>query len=254
MTPPSNPTRIEYLLRLADNPLILGQRIAEWCGHAPALEEDLALSNMALDLIGQARLLLSYVGRIDGSGRDEDQLAFLRAESQFLNLTLCELPNGDFARTMLRVFLFASFNSLLWERLAASADAELAAIAAKSLKESCYHQHHAAEWVIRLGDGTAESHRRSQAALDYLWPYTAEFFSPSPADAAAVASGLGPAWSELQEAWLAAVTPLLAEATLSQPAGGRFLSTGKFGRHSEHMGHLLTPMQYLQRSYPGARW
>ena len=251
---PRDPNQIEYVLRLADNALILGQRLGEWCGHAPVLEEDLALSNIALDLIGQARLLLSHAGRIDGSGRDEDQLAFLRTENQFRNLTLCELPNGDFARTMLRIFLFASLHCLLWEKLGQSADAELAAIAAKSLKESRYHQHHAAEWVIRLGDGSVESHRRSQQALDYLWPYTAEFFSPSPADQAAATNGLGPAWATLEQDWLGVVHPVLGEATLALPATTSFRSTGKFGRHSEHMGHLLAPMQYLQRSYPGGQW
>lgn len=248
------PGQVEYVLRLADNALILGQRISEWCGHSPVLEEDMALTNMALDLIGQARLLLSHAGRMDGSSRDEDQLAFLRNEGQYRNLTLCELPNGDFARTVLRNFLFASFHSLLWEKLSQSRDADLAAIAAKSLKESRYHQRHAADWVVRLGDGTAESHRRTEEALAYLWPYTAEFFSPSPADEAAIASGLGPAWGELKQDWLAAVGPVLEEATLTTPEHSRFLSTGKFGRHSEHMGHLLTPMQYLQRSYPGAQW
>lgn len=245
---------VQYVQRLADNALILGQRISEWCGHSPVIEEDMALTNMALDLIGQARLLLTHVGKIDGSGRDEDQLAFLRNENQFRNLTLCELPNGDFARTVLRNFLFATFHSLLWQRLSTSADTELAAIAAKSLKESRYHQQHAADWVVRLGDGTEESHRRMQEALSYLWPYTAEFFSITAEDQAAVAGGFGPAWAELKDAWLEQVQAVLDEATLVLPKSGSFLSTGKLGRHSEHMGHLLTPMQYLQRSYPGAQW
>ena len=256
MTTTNAPTHapVQYVQRLADNALILGQRISEWCGHSPVIEEDMALTNMALDLIGQARLLLTHVGQIDGSGRDEDQLAFLRPEQQFRNLTLCELPNGDFARTVLRNFFFATFHSLLWEKLSTSADASLAAIAAKSLKESRYHQRHAAGWVVRLGDGTEESHRRMAEALDYLWPYTAEFFSPTAEDDVAVSGGFGPAWSELKADWLAQVRPVLKEATLDLPEESRFLSTGKLGRHSEHMGHLLTPMQYLQRSYPGAQW
>jgi len=252
MTP--TPEHIEYLLRLGDNALILGQRLSEWCGHAPVLEEDMALANMSLDFIGQARMLLTHAGRLEGRGRDEDRLAFLRTEPHYRNLTLCELPNQDFGRTMVRNFLFASFQVLLWQRLMASADTELAAIAAKSLKEARYHAQHAGDWVIRLGDGTDESHARAQAALDYLWPYTAEFFSATPADAAAAAAGIGPAWSELETAWEAAVVPVLNEATLTVPARTPFRSTGKFGRHSEHLGHLLSEMQYMQRTYPGAQW
>lgn len=245
---------LDYLLRLGDNVLILGQRLSEWCGRAPALEEDLALANMALDLIGQARLLLSHAGRLEGRGRDEDQLAFLRVERDYRNLTLVELPNEDFGRTTVRNFLFSAFQVRLWERLAASADAALAAIAAKSLKEARYHLNHAAEWVIRLGDGTAESQRRTQAALDYLWPYTAELFAADAADDAVEAAGIGPAWSALAPDWEAAVRPVLAEATLTVPARTPFRSFGRFGRHSEHMGHLLATMQYLQRTYPGAQW
>jgi len=250
----ATPEHLEYLLRLGDNALILGQRLSEWCGHAPVLEEDLALANMALDLIGQARLLLSHAGRLEGRGRDEDALAFLRTEQHFRNLTLCELPNVDFARTVVRNFLFSAFQVALWERLAASADPELAAIAGKSLKEARYHVRHAGDWVIRLGDGSAESHARAQAALDYLWPYTAELFAATPADAAVAAAAIGPAWSELEAPWAAAVVPVLNEATLAVPARTAFRSYGKFGRHSEHLGHLLGEMQYLQRTYPGARW
>ncbi len=245
---------LEYVLRLADNALICGQRLSEWCGHAPVIEEDLALSNMALDLIGQARLLLTRAAALEGRGRDEDQLAFLRVERDYRNLTLVELPNEDFGRTTVRNFLFSAFQVLLWERLSASADAELAAIAAKSIKEARYHMQHAGEWVIRLGDGTAESQARTQAALDYLWPYTAELFVADPVDAAAAAAGIGPAWGELEAAWEGLVVPLLNEATLVVPARTPFKSYGKFGRHSEHMGHLLATMQYMQRTYPGAQW
>jgi ring-1,2-phenylacetyl-CoA epoxidase subunit PaaC len=250
----ASPEHLEYVLRIGDNALVLGQRLSEWCGHAPVLEEDLALANMALDLIGQSRLLLTHAGRLEGRGRDEDALAFLRPEPHFRNLTLCELPNGDFAHTMLRNFLFSAFQVALWERLAESADTELAAIAAKSLKEARYHVRHAGDWVIRLGDGSAESHERAQAALDYLWPYTAELFAPTPADAAVAAAAVGPAWSALEPDWAALVAPVLDEATLGVPARTPFRSYGKFGRHSEHLGHLLAEMQYLQRTYPGARW
>ncbi len=250
----TTPEHIDYVLRLGDNALILGQRLSEWCGHAPVLEEDMALANTALDLIGQARLLLTHAGRLEGRGRDEDQLAFLRTERDYRNVTLCELPNEDFGRTVVRNFLFSAFQVLLWERLAASTDTELAAIAAKSLKEARYHARHAGDWVIRLGDGTAESHRRTQAALDYLWPYTAELFAAHPGDGLVAEAGVGPAWGELEAAWEATVVPVLNEATLTVPARTPFRSFGKFGRHSEHLGHLLAEMQYLQRTYPGARW
>jgi ring-1,2-phenylacetyl-CoA epoxidase subunit PaaC len=242
----------DYVLRLGDSALILGQRLSEWCGHGPVIEEDIALTNIALDLIGQARLLLTHAGRLDGSGRDEDQLAFLRSDREYRNLTLCELPNEDFGRTILRNFLFAAWQAPMWERLAQSADRELAAIAAKSAKETRYHLQHAGEWTLRLGDGTAESRARMQRALDYLWPYTAELFAPGALDADAAA--IGPAWPSLQPAWEATVLPLLAEATLKPPARTPFLSRGSEGRHTEHLGHLLAEMQHLQRADPGATW
>jgi ring-1,2-phenylacetyl-CoA epoxidase subunit PaaC len=245
---------LEYLLRLADNPLILGQRLSEWCGHAPVLEEDLALANTALDLIGQARMLLTHAGAREGGGRNEDQLAFLRGEREFRNCTLVELPNGDFGRTVLRNFLFSAYQLPLWEALQASTDTQLAAIAAKSLKETRYHLRHAADWVVRLGDGTEESHRRMQAAVAYLWPYTAELFSVDVVDEAAAAAGVGVTGSSLQVRWDAAVVPVLQEAALPVPARTPFLSQGKAGVHSEHMGHLLAEMQTMQRTYPGAQW
>jgi ring-1,2-phenylacetyl-CoA epoxidase subunit PaaC len=245
---------LEYVLRLADNALILGQRLSEWTGHAPVLEEELALANIALDLIGQSRLLLTHASRLEATGRDEDQLAFLRREHQYRNLTLVELPNGDFGRTVVRNFLFAAFQRPLWEALLSSRDAELAAIAEKSLKETRYHLWHSAEWVVRLGDGTEESHARTQSALDYLWPYTAEFFSADAVDAEVAAAGLGVAWADLQTAWDAAVRPVLAEGTLMIPAQTAFRSRGKLGVHTEHMGHLLAEMQHLQHLHPGAQW
>ncbi len=249
---PTYSAHVEYVLRLGDNALILGQRLSEWCGHAPVLEEDLALANMALDLIGQARLLLTHAGQLEGKGRNEDQLAFLRAERDYRNITLAELPNGDFARTVVRNFLFSAFQVPIYRRLSASTDGELAAIAAKSLKEARYHLAHADEWVIRLGDGTDVSRQKTQAALDYLWPYTAEWFAANPTDD--TVAGIGPAWSELEAEWEALVLPMLAQATLTAPARTPFKSYGKFGRHSEHMGHLLATMQYMQRTYPGAQW
>ena len=246
--------RLDYVLRIADSALILSQRLAEWCGHGPVIEEDIALTNTALDLIGQARLLLTHAGALEGRGRDEDALAFLRAEHEYRNLTICELPNEDFGRTVLRNFLFAALQMQLWQALASSGDAQLAAIAGKSIKETRYHLQHAADWTVRLGDGTEESHARVQRALDYLWPYTAEFFSPTATDERAHAAGIGPAWATLGAGWEGAVLPVLEVATLKVPARTPFLSRGKEGRHSEHMGHLLAEMQYLQRAFPGSRW
>lgn len=245
---------LEYLLRLADSPLILAQRLSDWCGHAPVLEEDLALSNMALDLIGQARLLLAHAGQVESMGRNEDQIAFLRAENEYRNLTLVELPNGDFGQTMMRNFLFSAYQVELWQRLQSSSDTKLAAIAAKSVKESAYHLRHSADWVVRLGDGTEESHRRMQAALDTLWPYTVELFDPDEIDRAMASSGIGIDPSTLKPEWQTLVSQIIDEATLSQPTDTPFLSTGKSGRHSEHMGHLLGELQYLQRAFPGAQW
>lgn len=250
----THPAHLDYVLRIADTSLILGQRLSEWCGHGPVIEEDIALTNIALDLIGQARLLLTHAGALEGQGRDEDQLAFLRREPEFRNVTIVELPNGDFGRTILRNFLVAAWQRELWQALARSSDSGLAAIAAKSLKETRYHLQHASDWVIRLGDGTEESHRRLQDALDLLWAYTAEFFSATPTDDVALATAVGPAWSSLQSAWTAAVTPVLELATLKIPASTPFLTRGKLGVHSEHLGHLLAEMQYLQRAYPGGTW
>jgi len=250
----ANAAHLEYVLRIADTSLILGQRLSEWCGHGPVIEEDIALTNVALDLIGQARLLLTHVGRLEGKGRDEDRLAFLRTEPQYRNLTIVELPNVDFARTILRNFLVAAWQRELWQKLASSTDTELAAIAGKALKETRYHLQHAADWTVRLGDGTEESHARMQKALDYLWPYTAEFFSATAEDAAVEAAGVGPAWATLESTWEAVVRPVLEVATLAVPARMPFLSRGKQGQHTESMGHLLTEMQYLQRTYPGGTW
>jgi ring-1,2-phenylacetyl-CoA epoxidase subunit PaaC len=245
---------IEYVLCIADTSLILGQRLSEWCGHGPVIEEDIALTNIALDLIGQARLLLTHAGRVEGKGRDEDQLAFLRTEPQYRNLTMVELPNADFARTVLRNFLVAAWQRELWQKLVTSSDTDLAAIAAKSLKETRYHLQHASDWTVRLGDGTEESHARMQRALDTLWPYTTEFFGASADDQAIEAAAIGPGWPTLESAWDAVVRPVLEVATLTVPARTPFLSRGTRGLHTEYMGHLLTEMQYLQRTCPGGTW
>jgi len=250
----THPAHLDYVLSIADTSLILGQRLSEWCGHGPVIEEDIALSNIALDLIGQARLLLTHAGSLEGRSRDEDALAFLRNEPEFRNLTIAELPNGDFGQTILRNFLVAAWQRELWKALATSSDAALAAIAAKSLKETRYHLQHAADWVVRLGDGTDESHRRMQGALELLWPYTAEFFSATPTDRAAAELGVGPQWASLESAWIATVGPALEVATLEVPKRTPFRSLGRTGVHSEYLGHLLTEMQYLQRTYPNGRW
>lgn len=245
---------VQYLLRLGDTCLILGQRLGEWCGHAPVLEEDIAMTNMALDLIGQARAVLTHAGQAEGHGYDEDQLAFLRDERDYRNPTLVELPRGDFAFTVLRNAMVATFLKLLWQGLQESSDAELAAIAGKAIKEARYHQQHAADWVVRLGDGTAESKRRSVRALDELWLYVPELFEPDVVDEAAQACGLGPRWSDLREPWLSEMRSIFDEATLAMPADTPFRSTGKLGVHSEHMGFVLAEMQTLQRSFPGGVW
>lgn len=253
---------VRYVLRVADLCLIQAQRLGEWTGHAPALEEDIALTNMALDLIGQARGLYTRAGALDGQGFDEDRLAFLRDERDYLNPTLVELPNngsgpgkpGDFALTVLRNLFVSSFLLGLWQRLQTSRDDDLAGIAAKAVKEARYHQQHAADWVLRLGDGTEESHRRCQAALALLWPYTSELFEDDATDGAAEASGLGPAASSLRADWHAQVAEVLSAATLHMPAESGFRASGRQGVHSEHMGFLLADMQHLQRAYPGGAW
>jgi ring-1,2-phenylacetyl-CoA epoxidase subunit PaaC len=249
---------VDYLLRLADTCLIQAQRLGEWCGHAPIVEEDIALTNMALDLVGQARAVLTRAGQLEaelgGVAHDEDQLAFLRDERDFLNPTLAELPRGDFAVTTLRNFALATFLKLLWTRLDGSSDAELAAIAGKAVKEARYHQQHAGDWMLRLGGGTDESRRRLQAAVDALWPYKPELFEADAVDERAAGAGLGPRWADLQTEWMAEVAPVLVEAGVTAPAVRAFRSTGKTGMHSEHMGYILAEMQHLQRSHPGGVW
>jgi ring-1,2-phenylacetyl-CoA epoxidase subunit PaaC len=246
--------RVTYLLRLGDTSLVLGQRLGEWVGHAPQLEEDLGLANLALDLIGQARLLLSYAGELEGRGRDEDALAFLRDAPQFLNLTLAEQPNGDFGHTIVRQWLIDTWQLQLYAALSHSSDGRLAAIAAKALKETRYHQRFSSGWLVRLGDGTPESHTRVQQALDSLWRFTPELFAGDEVDAALSRAGIAPELAALNGAWSAQVDADLGAATLTRPADAPHPWCGKRGVHSEHLGHLLAEMQHLPRTYPGARW
>ncbi len=243
-----------YVLRLADTSLILGQRLAEWIGHAPALEEDLALANVSLDLIGQARLLLTYAGELEGAGRDEDALAFLRDAPEFLNLSLAEQPNGDFAHTIVRQWLIDSWQLDIYAALERGVDTRLAAIAAKAIRETRYHYRFSSGWLVRLGDGTQESHERMQRALDALWRFTAELFSPDELDERMARAGIAPSLGELAPRWSARVAQDLQSATLAAPAAQPYPWHGKRGVHTEHLGHLLGEMQHLQRTYPGAHW
>ena len=252
--PASSDALFRYVLRLADTSLVLGQRLGEWVGHAPALEEDLGLANLALDLLGQARLLLTYAGEIEGKGRDEDALAFLRDAPEFLNLTLAEQPNGDFAQTIVRQWLIDAWQIELYEGLMASADTRLAAIAAKALKETRYHYRFSSGWLVRLGDGTGESQARAQQAVDSLWRFTAELFTADEIDERMDAAGIAPQLAAAAERWGRRVEEDLRRATLVLPAPQPHPWHGKRGVHTEHLGHLLGEMQHLQRTYPGVRW
>jgi ring-1,2-phenylacetyl-CoA epoxidase subunit PaaC len=243
-----------YALRRADDALILGHRLSEWCGHAPALEEDMALANMGLDLLGQARELYSYAADVEGQGNDEDKFAYLRDVRQYRNLLLLEQPNGDFARTMARQFFYAAFADLYWRAMMKSTDATLAAIAAKSEKESAYHLRHSSEWMVRLGDGTEESHRRAQAAVDDLWAYTGEMFGVDESERALIERGVAVDPATLHPQWLKTVSNVVGEATLALPKSGWMQQGGRSGRHSEHLGHLLSELQSMQRTFPGATW
>ncbi len=255
----------DYLLHLADNALVLGQRNAEWTGHGPILEEDIAMANITLDLIGQARLLFQLAARRGGGGATEDSLAYFRHAHEFRNYTLLELPHHaplvgyaqdglDFGATIVRNFLYSALMALAWEALKASADADLAAIAEKSVKEARYHLQHSRDWLVKLGDGTDESHRRVQAALDHLFPYTREFWADSPAESAARAAGIAIDVAALRPAWERIVEAALAEATLTRPEARGYVPEGKQGIHSEHLGYLLAEMQSLARAMPDARW
>jgi ring-1,2-phenylacetyl-CoA epoxidase subunit PaaC len=247
-------TRFEYLCRLADDRLVLGHRLSEWCGHAPILEEDIALANFALDFIGQASSLLTLAGTVEGKGRSDDALAFLRDVIEFRNVQLVELPNGDFGRTLVRQFLFDAYDQRLLEALQRSSDATLAGISAKALKESRYHVRHSAEWVVRLGDGTEESHARVQRALDELWPYADELFAVDAVDRDVAAQGFGVDAGAFRADWRAAVAEVFSRATLVIPEVAPVIGGGRIGRHTEHLGRMLAEMQILPRSHPGASW
>ena len=244
----------EYLLRLGDDSLILGHRLSEWCGHGPILEEDIAMTNISLDLIGQANSLLEYAGKVEGEERDQDKLAFLRYDKDYRNALLVEQPNGDFGMTMMRQFLFDAYRLPLWTRLTKSKDLQLAAIAEKSLKETKYHFKHSSEWVIRLGDGTDESHERIQESLDALWRYTNELFFNDSVDEELTTNGILPDMSGIKEEWINTVDAVLEEATLKIPDNNWTFEGGRKGLHSEHLGYILAELQYMQRAYPGLEW
>jgi ring-1,2-phenylacetyl-CoA epoxidase subunit PaaC len=243
-----------YVLRRADDALILGHRLSEWCGHAPMMEEDMAMANMGLDLLGQARELYSYAAMVEGKDNDEDKLAYLRDVRQYRNLLLLEQPNGDFARTMTRQFFYAAFSDLYWRAMMNSRDATLAAVAAKSEKESAYHLRHSSEWMVRLGDGTDESHRRAQMAVDDLWAFTGEMFAVDDSERGLIDAGIAVDPETLRATWLETVSRVLDEATLARPQNDWMQQGGRDGRHSEHLGHLLSELQSMQRAFPGATW
>lgn len=249
-----NAAHFEYVLRRGDDALILGQRLSEWCGHSPFLEEDIAMANTALDHIGRARMLLTHAGALEGRGRDEDALAYLRSEREYRNALICELPIGDFGFSLMRQYLLDAFHHALFKALTASQDAGLAAIAAKAVKESAYHVRRSGDWIVRLGDGTAESHRRVQSALDELWAYTAELFVADEVEQAMVQAGIAPSLATIETGWRAEVGAVLEAAALSLPAEEWQASGGRAGLHTEHMGRLLAEMQAVPRSYPGQTW
>ena len=249
-----NEALFNYTLRLGDDSLILGQRLAEWCGHGPILEEDIAITNISLDLIGQATNLLNYAALIENKDRNADNIAFLRLEKEYCNILLVEQLNGDFGDTMMRQFLFDAFRKPLFEMLQFSKDKQLAAIAEKSLKETKYHLKHSSEWIIRLGDGTEESHQRVQNSLTNLWRYTDELFFTDESDTLLEELGIIPDFSKIKEVWSANVTAVFEQATLQIPVNNWQFEGGRKGRHSEHMGYLLAELQYMQRAYPDMEW
>jgi ring-1,2-phenylacetyl-CoA epoxidase subunit PaaC len=243
-----------YLLRLGDDSLILGHRLSEWCGHGPILEEDIAMTNLALDFIGQATSLLNYAGEVEGKGRSGDDLAFLRFDREYRNVLLVEQPNVDFGVTMMRQFFFDAYRKPLFERLIQSKDEQLSAIAEKSLKETKYHLKHSSEWVIRLGDGTEESNNRVQEALNTLWRYTSELFFKDEVDDELIKSGIIPPMNDLEAEWQSNVDRVIEQATLVIPDNDWKHGEGRKGLHSEHLGYILAELQYMQRAYPGLQW
>ena len=250
----NNSDLFEYLVRLGDDRLVLGHRLSEWCGHAPILEEDIALANIALDLIGQASLYLHLAGEVEGKGRGEDALAYFREAIEFRNVQIVELPIGDYAFTIVRQFLFDAFSLYQLEQLQTSANKELAGIAAKGYKEVRYHVRHSSEWLQRLGDGTEESHTRAQKAVDDLWRFTGEMFEADEVDQRLVAAGVAPDLGAIEPKWRAMVTDVLARATLNIPETPAMMTGARHGRHTEYLGHMLSEMQIVARSHPGAEW
>ena len=247
--------KVNYLLRLGDNAMVLSQRLCELCGKGPALEEDMALSNVSLDLLGQTRMWYTYAAELEGAGRDEDKLAYLRDAQDYKNVLLVEQPNGNYAHTLLRQFFFDTWHYFLIGALTKCSDPRIAEIAEKSLKEVTYHLRRSGDLVVRLGDGTDVSHRFAQTAVDELWMYTGEVFNYDAVDEAMVAEGIAPPPAMLREQWLAHVSDILGEATLTMPPADAWMQKGgKQGRHSEHLGYLLAEMQFLQRAYPGSEW
>ncbi|MDE3058503.1 MAG: phenylacetate-CoA oxygenase subunit PaaC [Bacteroidota bacterium] len=249
-----NDALVEFLLRLGDDRLILGHRLSEWCGHAPVLEEDIALANIALDLLGQASALLHLAGETEGKNRSEDDLAYFREATQFRNLELAEQPNGDFAFTIARLFFFSAFNNLLNDALQKSSIETLAGIAAKGYKESVYHLRHSKEWMLRLGDGTEESHRRLQNAVNELWRFTGEMFAFDEVEKKLQQQNIVPSLNNIASQWNEITNTVLAEATVAVPAENHSVAGSRLGIHGEHLGHLLAEMQILPRSYPDATW
>ena len=249
-----NTELFKYTLRLADNALILGHRMSEWCGHGPELEEDIAIINVALDHIGQCRSLYQYAAEIENKGRDEDDLAYLRNEREFYNIQLCELPNGHYGDTIARSFFYDAFMKHFYEALVESSDKQLSAIAEKSLKEVLYHYKHSAEWIIRFGDGTEESHNKIQQSIDDIWVYTGEMFEMDVIDNSLLEAGIGVDKSKIRTKWTADIDAVLSEATLQKPEGTVFQTGGRSGIHTEHMGYILAEMQYLKRQMPEATW
>jgi len=245
---------VQYLLRLGDDRLVLGHRTSEWCGHGPILEEDIALANIALDLIGEANLLLTLAAQTEGRERTEDSLAYLRDAIEYRNALMVELPKGDFGFTIIRHFFFGVFSLLQMDALQKSANADLAGIAAKAVKESRYHVRHSAQWVLTLGDGTAESHDRAQRAVDDLWRYTGELFMADDVEREVASQGLGVDPSTLESPWQTQVTDVLSRATLTVPKVGYMQRGGRNGKHTEHLGHMLSEMQIVARSHPGSSW
>ena len=243
-----------YAMRLGDDALVLSQRLAEWCSRSPEIEEDLAMANIALDLLGQARMLLTYAGALEGQGRDEDALAYLRTERQFANLRIVELENVDFAVTIARQLLFSTYQLALYDRLLESSDEQLAGVAGKAVKEVAYHRDHATQWTLRLGDGTEESHRRMQAGLEQVWPFAEEMFATDELTDRLSKAGVGVDPSGLRAEWDEYLDRVLSEATLERPETEWHPSGGRDGVHGEAFGYLIAEMQSLHRSFPGASW